>query len=105
MGTPHHPRPAAPADGRRHWQCRPSPLATDHGTNRFDAGPDVGIIAHVTECGHADCDGDGYVPPADCDDENARIDPEAYDFIGDGIDVGGSTGEKATGVPGFSAEG
>jgi hypothetical protein len=37
-------------------------------------------------CGHSDCDGDGYVTPADCNDNNAQVNPEAYDFVGDGID-------------------
>lgn len=37
-------------------------------------------------CGHPDCDGDGYVVPADCNDFNPQINPEAYDFIGDEID-------------------
>ncbi|MGO9709331.1 MAG: putative metal-binding motif-containing protein [Polyangiaceae bacterium] len=51
-----------------------------------DSGaPPIGFDASAL-CGHADCDGDGYVIPADCDDYNAQINPEAYDFIGDGID-------------------
>jgi hypothetical protein len=37
-------------------------------------------------CSHPDCDGDGYATPADCNDDNAQVNPEAYDFIGDGID-------------------
>lgn len=36
-------------------------------------------------CG-SDCDGDGYVAPADCDDLDPRVNPEAFDFVGDGID-------------------
>jgi len=47
-----------------------------------DGGSDSGLSL---ACG-PDCDGDGYVPPADCNDFNARINPEAYDFIGDLID-------------------
>jgi hypothetical protein len=35
--------------------------------------------------GKPDCDGDGYLAPADCNDEDAKINPEAYDFP-DGID-------------------
>ena len=37
-------------------------------------------------CGGPDCDGDGYSPPADCNDTNALINPEAFDFLGDGVD-------------------
>jgi len=40
----------------------------------------------ATFCGHPDCDGDGYTAPADCNDFNASINPEAYDFHGDGVD-------------------
>ncbi|HEY1696248.1 MAG TPA: putative metal-binding motif-containing protein [Polyangiaceae bacterium] len=42
--------------------------------------------ASLLSCGHADCDGDGYASPADCDDTNAMINPEAFDFAGDGVD-------------------
>ncbi len=34
----------------------------------------------------SDCDGDGYVAPADCDDHNPEVNPESYDFPGDGVD-------------------
>lgn len=33
-----------------------------------------------------DADGDGYLPPADCNDSNASIHPGAFDVPGDGID-------------------
>lgn len=33
-----------------------------------------------------DADGDGYLPPADCNDTNASIHPGAVDLPGDGID-------------------
>ena len=33
-----------------------------------------------------DCDHDGYTAPADCNDTDPQVNPEAYDFIGDGID-------------------
>jgi hypothetical protein len=39
-----------------------------------------------TFCKNDDCDGDGYSPPADCNDNDALINPEAYDFLADGID-------------------
>ncbi len=48
-----------------------------------DGGADE---ASLLTCGHADCDGDGYASPADCDDTNPLINPEAYDFPDDGID-------------------
>lgn len=48
-----------------------------------DAGPDGDLFG---TCGHPDCDGDGYTTPADCDDTNPMINPEAFDFVGDGID-------------------
>ena len=37
-------------------------------------------------CGHPDCDGDGYAVPADCNDYDPQVNPEAYDFIGDETD-------------------
>src|SRR2546426_321714 len=37
-------------------------------------------------CMHADCDGDGYASPADCNDNDALVSPDAYDFVGDGVD-------------------
>lgn len=54
---------------------------TDITTGDSDALPDV-----VEDTCAADCDGDGYPAPADCNDHDASINPEAYDFIGDGID-------------------
>jgi hypothetical protein len=37
-------------------------------------------------CGHDDCDGDGFLEPLDCDDTDATINPAAFDFVGDKID-------------------
>lgn len=37
-------------------------------------------------CTNDDCDGDGYAPPADCNDADPLINPEAYDFLADGVD-------------------
>jgi hypothetical protein len=55
-------------------------------SNTF-AAEDAGAEAEsLVNCGHADCDGDGYTVPSDCDDTNALINPEAFDFIGDGVD-------------------
>jgi hypothetical protein len=55
----------------------PSPYAgADAGAPGLDAAPICG----------PDCDGDGYVAPADCDDLDPRVNPEAFDFVGDGID-------------------
>ncbi|MBX3193162.1 MAG: putative metal-binding motif-containing protein [Labilithrix sp.] len=33
-----------------------------------------------------DCDGDGFVAPADCNENDPRVNPAAYDFPGDGVD-------------------
>jgi hypothetical protein len=33
-----------------------------------------------------DCDGDGYTKPADCNDNDPTVNPDAYDFPGDMID-------------------
>ena len=52
-----------------------------------DAGADVQADSpNLTLCNHADCDGDGYRSPADCNDNDPLINPEAFDFVGDGID-------------------
>jgi Putative metal-binding motif len=49
-------------------------------------GPsDAGDEDLFLNCGHPDCDGDGYAVPADCNDNDALVNPEAFDFI-DGID-------------------
>lgn len=53
------------------------------GSKRPDAGPDM---TWVYDCGHDDCDGDGYLAPIDCNDFDATINPEAYDFVGDYTD-------------------
>lgn len=37
-------------------------------------------------CGHDDCDEDGFLAPLDCDDTDPKINPEAFDFVGDKID-------------------
>jgi hypothetical protein len=52
-------------------------LATTHTDGALQ--PDAKVLC-------TDCDHDGYIPPEDCDDFNALINPDAYDFIGDGID-------------------
>jgi len=57
----------------------PAPFASG-GADAGPAVPDSGAL-----CG-PDCDHDGYVPPADCDDFDAQVNPEAYDFIGNHID-------------------
>jgi hypothetical protein len=53
----------------------------DSGAPAVDGGADG-----ATFCKNDDCDGDGYSPPADCNDDNALINPAAYDFVGDGLD-------------------
>ena len=37
-------------------------------------------------CAGVDCDGDGYARPADCNDGDPLVNPEAYDFPGNGVD-------------------
>ncbi len=54
-----------------------------------DAAPvkDTGVIlAPETAPLCTDCDHDGYPAPADCNDSDPLVNPEAYDFIGDGVD-------------------
>jgi len=46
--------------------------------------PDAIIIGSLTF--NLDSDGDGFLPPADCDDTNSTIFPGASEIIGDGID-------------------
>lgn len=48
------------------------------------ADPDAIIIGSLTF--NLDSDGDGFSPPADCDDTNSTIFPGASEIIGDGID-------------------
>lgn len=50
---------------------------------RSFAGSDGG---NPSICPSSDCDGDGYSAPADCNDADPEINPEAYDFVLDGID-------------------
>ena len=54
-----------------------------NGNSFGDAGVDADF---ANNCGHADCDGDGYAKPADCNDNDPMVNPEAYDFPNDGID-------------------
>jgi hypothetical protein len=37
-------------------------------------------------CPNDDCDGDGYPSSIDCNDTDPNVNPDAYDFSGDGID-------------------
>lgn len=46
---------------------------------------DAGEGGHF--CQNDDCDGDGYSPAqGDCNDDDPLVNPEAYDFLGDGVD-------------------
>jgi len=72
-----------------------SDTASSDDTNDLESGGDDGglNVDSVTPVettpgckAIGDCDGDGYSPPADCNDNDATINPEAYDFADDGID-------------------
>ncbi len=58
-----------------------------HNPSGFTATPDAGPGGPDATfiCG-PDCDHDGYAVPADCNDFDGTINPEAYDFIGDEAD-------------------
>jgi hypothetical protein len=58
--------------------------SSSSGFHPVDGGP--GADGTPSICANNDCDGDGYSSPADCNDSNALINPEAYDFPGDGVD-------------------
>ncbi len=69
------------------------PADPDGGRTGTEGGADAGALARdgsVADgprfCPTNDCDGDGYPPPADCDDSNAFVNPEAFDFPGNGVD-------------------
>ena len=54
------------------------------GSSKPAGGFDDGGLQEL--CANPDCDHDGYASPADCDDGDPQVNPEAYDFKGDGID-------------------
>ncbi len=61
-------------------------VALGCGSNKTSYTPtDAGDEDLFLNCGHPDCDGDGYTVPADCNDNDALVNPEAFDFI-DGVD-------------------
>jgi len=47
---------------------------------------DKNCDGNITYCEEGDIDGDGYLPPADCDNENPYVHPDAADKCGDGVD-------------------
>ncbi|HEY2510040.1 MAG TPA: putative metal-binding motif-containing protein, partial [Polyangiaceae bacterium] len=55
-------------------------------TEAPEAGPPVLVDSGPSAVCTTDCDHDGYDAPADCDDFDATVNPEAYDFPGDAID-------------------
>lgn len=55
------------------------------GTAGVGIGGSAGAGVDVS-CGYPDCDGDGYATPEDCNDTDAAINPDAYDFLDDKID-------------------
>jgi hypothetical protein len=74
----------------RRWLVALCMLAGCGNSNQNGFAPDAGeggvIEASLVTCGHSDCDGDGYAAPADCDDTNPQVNPEAFDFPTDGVD-------------------
>src|SRR5258706_5575803 len=58
--------------------------AFDGGASIPDGGFGAGDVASI--CPGADCDNDGYDAPLDCNDNDALINPDAFDFAGDGKD-------------------
>jgi hypothetical protein len=61
-------------------------IAVGCGANRPGGLPPDAGAGGLTMCGHDDCDGDGYAAPADCNDSDPLVNPEAFDFPTDGID-------------------
>ncbi len=83
----------------------PSTLKPDSGVATTDDGVPVTDTGEPTDGGFSvgdvgmtevttggcvgsdpDCDGDGYKQSEDCNDKDGTINPEAYDFEGDGVD-------------------
>lgn len=56
----------------------------DGGAPASDATPPLTDTGSL--CLQADCDNDGYASPLDCNDNDALVNPDAFDFKGDGID-------------------
>src|SRR5262245_38335482 len=50
------------------------------------SGSGFGGSAPSLLCNEPDCDHDGVPAPVDCDDMDPLVNPDAYDFPGDGID-------------------
>ncbi len=57
-----------------------------HATDGRAASDVVAPPPHEAGMLCTDCDHDGYDRGIDCDDEDPRVNPDAYDFIGDGVD-------------------
>jgi hypothetical protein len=74
----------------------PGETATGDDTGGGPSMDDVGLNAEALPPNDAppsgmcikvdDCDGDGYTKPADCNDNDPTVNPDAYDFPGDMID-------------------
>lgn len=64
-----------------------SPAAGAAGLGASGGGPagSAGTGINVS-CGKPDCDGDGYDRPADCNDDDPSVNPDAFDFAGDKVD-------------------
>jgi len=48
------------------------------------AGP--ALAQDCVDTGSPDCDGDGFVPPEDCDDDDPDVNPDADEVCNNGVD-------------------
>jgi Putative metal-binding motif len=71
-------------------ECLPS-----HYIGRPDPPPPPDDRPPTGDPPSADADGDGHLPPADCDNTNSRVHPGAPEVAGNGIDDDCDAGDRA----------